>query len=164
MKQLAKTLNMATGNLYNYFPNKEAILFDVLEHQLLATLRKNREIAATKKPPADRLRLLARDLVARDLNDPVAAFVGIQGLRGLSDEHVAYFSKLMAEIRSLWVSVIADGAADGVFVVNDQKLCALSVLTLCSSVTTWFQPEGEYSADYVADCVADMALRMAGCP
>ena len=163
MKQLAKTLNMATGNLYNYFPNKEAILFDVLEHQLLATLSRDREIVATENPPADTLRLLARDLVARDLNDPVAAFVGIQGLRGLSDEHVVYFSKLMAEIRALWVSVIADGAAQGVFVVNDQKLCALSVLTLCSSVSTWFRPEGEYSAEYVADHVADMVLRMTGC-
>jgi hypothetical protein len=68
----------------------------------------------------------------------------------------------MAEICASWVAVIAVGVAAGDFKVRDAKLWALSALTLCSSISTWFPPEGEYSAEYVADEVADMVLRMAG--
>lgn len=162
MKELARNLDMAPANVYNYYSNKESILFDVLEHQLLGTVECNRQTINEQSAPQERLRGLARDLVMSDLNDPMAAFVGIQGVKGLSEGNLAYISRLMADIRALWVSVIADGIESGVFHVDDERLCALSVLTLCSSVSTWFRPEGEYSAEYVADEVAAMALRMAG--
>jgi hypothetical protein len=61
------------------------------------------------------------------------------------------------------VRVISDGVESGDFTVVDAKLCALSIITLCSSVSTWYQPGGEYSAQFVAEGVADMALQMAGC-
>jgi AcrR family transcriptional regulator len=162
MKQLAKSLEMAPGNLYNYFDNKESILFDVLEHQLLGVISRNRTILAEQSGPLERLHRLAWDLVINDLNDPLAAFVGIQGVRGLSNTNLEYVSGLMAQIRASWVAVIAEGVAAGDFKVRDAKLCALSALTLCSSISTWFQPDGGYSAEYVADEVADMVLRMAG--
>jgi AcrR family transcriptional regulator len=162
MKELARAIEMAPGNLYNYYPNKEAILLDVLEHQLLAMVGRDRQILARDESPADTLSALTRDLVVHDLNDPLAAFVGIQGVRGLSEENLAYISRLMGDIRASWIAVIAEGAASGAFAVRDPKLCALSVLTLCSSVSSWYQPGGEYSAEYVAEGVAEMALRMAG--
>ena len=162
MKQLAKSLEMAPGNLYNYFDNKESILFDVLEHQLLGVIARIRTILADESAPPERLRRLAWDLMIHDLNDPLAAFVGIQGVRGLSDANLEYVSGLMAEVRASWVAVIAEGVASGDFGDRDAKLCALSALTLCSSISTWFQPGGEYSAEYVADEVADMVLLLAG--
>jgi AcrR family transcriptional regulator len=162
MKELARSLDTAVGNLYNYFPNKEAILLDVLEHQLLAVLRRDKEILAREASPAETLRALAHDLVVNDLVDPLAAFVGVQGVRGLSEENVAYISRLMAEIRAAWTEVIAKGVAAGAFTAPDPKLSALSVLTLCSSVSTWYQPGGEYTAEHVAEGVADLALRMVG--
>jgi AcrR family transcriptional regulator len=162
MKELAQALGMVAANLYNYYPNKEAILLDVLEHQLLATLEHDRQTLAAEGPSPELLRTLVRDLVVRDLNDPLAAFVGIQGVRGLSDENLAYISGLMGEVRAAWVSLIARGSQRAEFHVHDPKLVALSILTLCSSVSSWYRPGGEYSAEYVADGVAEMALRMAG--
>jgi AcrR family transcriptional regulator len=162
MKQLAHVLDTVAANLYNYYPNKEAILLDVLEHQLLAVLERERETLAGGASAPEQLRTLVHDLVVTDLNDPVAAFVGIQGLRGLSAENLAYISGLMGEIRSSWAGLIATGASTGDFDVHDPKLVALSILTLCSSVSTWYRPEGPYSVEYVADGVAALALRMAG--
>jgi AcrR family transcriptional regulator len=162
MKELAQALGMVAANLYNYYPNKEAILLDVLEHQLLATLEHDQQTLAAEGPSPELLRTLVRDLVVRDLNDPLAAFVGIQGVRGLSDENLAYISGLMGEVRAAWVSLIARGSQRAEFHVHDPKLVALSILTLCSSVSSWYRPGGEYSAEYVADGVAEMALRMAG--
>jgi AcrR family transcriptional regulator len=164
MKQLGGSLEMTVANLYNYYPNKEAILLDVLEHQLMAVLARERKILAAEKSPAATLRALAHDLVVNDLNDPLAAFVGVQGLRGLSEENAAYISQLMAQIRSLWTEVLSDGAAAGAFDAKDPKFCALSILTLCSSVSTWYHPDRGYTPDYVASGVADLALRMAGAP
>jgi AcrR family transcriptional regulator len=161
MKQLAQALQTVPANLYNYFPNKEAILLDVLEHQLLAMRERDLAILARDAEPAELLRCLVRDLVVNDLSDPLAAFVGIQGVRGLSDENLTYVSGLMGEIRASWAGLISRGVRQGVFAVADPKLVALSILTLCSSVSTWYRPGGEYTAAYVADSIAEMALRMA---
>ena len=162
MKQLAQALDTVAANLYNYFPNKEAILLDVLEHQLVAMLERDRAILDRAQSPADTLRSLVRDLVANDLSDPLAAFVGIQGVRGLTEENLEYVTGLMAQIRTSWTEVIVAGSEQGDFDVQDPKLVALSILTLCSSVSTWYRPGGEYTAEYVAEGVADLALRMAG--
>jgi TetR/AcrR family transcriptional regulator, cholesterol catabolism regulator len=163
MKDLARALEIAPANIYNYYPNKEAILLDVLSYQLLALAGREQAILERQLSPADTLRELAYDLVVNDLNDPLAAFVGIQGVRGLSKENSNYISRLMADIRATWVAVINDGASSGAFPVRDPKLCALSTLTLCSSVSTWYQPGGKYSPSYVAEGVAEMVLRMVGC-
>lgn len=163
MKELAQSSKMAPGNLYNYYRTKEAILFDVLEHQLLRTIERNREILGAAESPERTLYELAHDLVVRDLSDPVAAFVGIQGVKGLTESNLERISSLMAEIRKYWLGVISAGAESGAFDVRDEKLSALSVLTLCSSVSTWFRAGGDYSAEYVAEGIAATVLRMVGC-
>lgn len=164
MKQLAQALDTVPGNIYNYYTNKESILLDVLEYQLVNVAARDREILARDATPTEKLQTLAYDLVVNDLSDPLAAFVGIQGVRGLSPDNLKYVSGLMADIRGMWVQVIAQGVEDGAFEAKDPKFCTLSILTLCSSVSTWYQTGGEYSAEYVAENVAALALKMAAAP
>ncbi len=162
MKQLAQALDMVPANLYNYFANKEAILFDVLHHQLSKLHEHTLHVVEGDDRPSVQLRGLAENLVLSDLNDPMAAFVGIQGVKGLSDGNLEIVSRLMRDIRAAWAGVIQRGVDEGEFDVEDVKLCTLSILTLCSSVAPWYQPDGPYTPEYVARGIAGSALRMAG--
>jgi TetR/AcrR family transcriptional regulator, cholesterol catabolism regulator len=163
MKQLAAELGMVPANLYNYYPKKEAILFDVLSHQLSSLLERDSRIVEDNPDPVDRIKAFAYDLVIEDLRNPLAAFVGQQGVNGLTRSGREKISRMMGKVRELWIQAVTDGVTQKKFVTADPKLSTLTILTLCSSTSAWFHPDREYSAEHVADYTATCALRILGC-
>ena len=63
MKQLATELGMVPANLYNYYPSKQAILFQVLDSQLKTLLAREDQILTSAGGPRDCLAELSRDIV-----------------------------------------------------------------------------------------------------
>lgn len=164
MKQLAQDLGMTPANLYNYYASKEAILFEVLTHELSSLLERNHTIVATCDDPVQRMRELAHDLVIEDLENPRAAFVGRHGTNGLAEEGRNFVAGLMSEVRAIWAATVEEGVARGVFDVDNVRLSTLSVLTLCSSTSSWYSISGDMSPEDVADHIAEAVLRILGAP
>lgn len=162
MKVLAAELGTVPANLYNYYPNKEAILFDVLSDQLQRLLDRDEKIVASSPDPVECMRGLAHDLVFEDLLNPLAAFVGQQGVSGLTKSRRQKVSRMMSDVRELWMETVKRGVAAGVFVAPDPKLSALTILTLCSSTSAWFKPSREYTPHEVASYTATCVLRILG--
>lgn len=162
MKQLAQELRMTPANLYNYFPSKEAILYEVLNHELTGMLDRNHRIVRDIEDPVERMRALAYDLVLDDLRSPTAAFVGRHGVHGLSEDARNEITDLMGQVRGIWSTSIGQGAATGAFDVDDVRLSTLTVLSLCSSTTSWYRPGGSLQPETVADHTAAAVLRMLG--
>lgn len=162
MKQLAKELGMTPANLYNYYASKEAILFEVLSHELHSLLQRSHTIVDANGDPVQRMRELAYDLVIEDLENPRAAFVGRHGVNGLAEDGRNYIAGLMAEVRAIWTATIQEGVTGGVFDVDDAHLSALSALTLCSSTSSWYSSSGDRSAEDVARHTAMAVLRILG--
>lgn len=162
MKRLAAELGTVPANLYNYYPNKEAILFDVLSDQLQRLLDRDGKIVAESSDPAECMRSLAYDLVFEDLRNPLAAFVGQQGISGLTQSRRQKVSRMMSDVRELWMRVVKQGVTEGIFVAPDPKLSTLTILTLCSSTSAWFKPSREYTPDDVASYTATCTLRILG--
>lgn len=163
IKRLAAELGTVPANLYNYYPNKEAILFDVLSDQLQRLLGRDKKIVAESSDPVECMRGLAYHLVFEDLRNPLAAFVGQQGLSGLTQSRRQKVSRMMSDVRELWMKVVQQGVTEGIFVAPDPKLSALTILTLCSSTSAWFKPSRDYTPDQVASYTATCALRILGC-
>jgi AcrR family transcriptional regulator len=159
MKLLAKELRMVPANLYNYYPNKQAILFDVLTTQLARFLERQTAILAKADHPVATLRALAHDLVMSDLTDPFGAFLTDHGLNWLTRANRKRVSEQMARVRAIWLDTIRTGQSSGIFREDPAKLATLIVLTLCSYVSTWFDPDGQFTAKEVADYTASAVIR-----
>ncbi|MPZ62984.1 MAG: TetR family transcriptional regulator [Propionibacteriales bacterium] len=164
MKQLANELGMVPANLYNYYPKKEAILFEVLSYQLTSLLARDTAIVEAHPEPVDQVYGLAYDLVFEDLRDPQAAFVGQHGINGLTKDGREKISSLMGEVRAMWRQAVEDGVASGDFETPDPKLSTLTIITLCSSTSTWYNAAGEFTPESVAEHTAAAALRSLGHP
>jgi AcrR family transcriptional regulator len=164
IKDLARVLKMVPANIYNYYPSKEDILFDVMEFQLSALLKREQQIMDTVDSPSERIRSLTYDLIERDLRDPLDAFVGRNGLQGLTRNRKKVISQKMGAIRAIWVRTITEGVELNEFHSSEPKLDALTLLTLCSSIATWFSPTGEYKAEQVASRTADLIIKALSTP
>jgi AcrR family transcriptional regulator len=162
MKQLAAELEMVPANLYNHYPSKEAILFEVLSSTLTELLAREREIVAQHDDPIAAVRALAYDLVLSDLEDELAAFVGHHGLNGLDGPARERIAAMMADVRGIWLDAVRKGVRSGAFDTPDPKLSTLTILTVCSFTSSWFDPRGKYSAEEVATHAAASVLRSLG--
>lgn len=162
MKQLALELGMAPANLYNYYPNKQAILFEVVTFQLRGALEREDAALAAFDDPILRVRAFSYDLVLNDLKDPLAAFVGHHGPNGLKGAARNKVSRMMSQIRGHWTDEISRGVELGYFDTPDPKLSALTALTLCSFVSSWYVPGQGYEPEKVAAHTAASVLRIVG--
>jgi hypothetical protein len=71
-------------------------------------------------------------------------------------------SRMMSRVREHWVVEITRGVELGYFDTPDSKLSALSGLTLCSFVSSWYAPGQGYDPEKVAAHTAAIVLRSIG--
>jgi AcrR family transcriptional regulator len=162
MKQLATALGMVPANLYNYYPSKQAILFDVLDAQLTTFIARQSAIVKSGRDPVETLRGLAYDLVMEDLQDPFAATLTHHALEWLTGRARKQVRKQLVQVREMWLDTVRKGQKAGRFHPGRPNLATLTILTLCSFVSNWFDPAGALSAHEVADYTAAAVLRCVG--
>jgi hypothetical protein len=82
----------------------------------------------------------------------------------LPDEH----RRRVRAIKRMYVdelrAVLRAGARMGTFDFPDVKVTAFALVTLCQSAYTWYDPEGEFTVDEVAEMYADFAAGMVRAP
>jgi tetracycline repressor-like protein len=68
----------------------------------------------------------------------------------------------MVQVRGLWLDTVRKGLRAGQFKTGRPNLATLTILTLCSFVSNWFDPAGALKAHEVADYTAAAVLRCVG--
>ena len=135
MSDVAEEARLSRPTVYQYFPNKEQLalgVIDKLHRHLIVELRK---LAAGPGPPAEKLRTL---LVTRVLFIYERVPHDAQCLNDL----FASIRPLLLERREQWLQVedeilgaiLAEGARDGTFVVEEPTLTARTLLTATGSL------------------------------
>lgn len=162
MREIAAELDMAVGNLYYYFENKEALLAFCQEDALAGLLELARRTAPVKgaaPEPADRrlFRVLAGHVVLlNELTPGSLAHLEVEALKGkrkaqIREQRRAY----EAEVQE----IIADGIRSGVFRDVDAKVASFAVLGAVNWTVKWFRPDGSQSAQEIGEECADLLVR-----
>lgn len=158
MRDIAEAAELSPANLYNYFQGKHEILFFCQDNSL------DRMIAALEK--------------ARRIKGSVAAklsFVIISHLRCLLDEIEGSAAHLLTNAlparqqRYLLAkrdryelgvrNLIASGMRTGEFVPGDAALMARAILGALNWSVQWFRPDGEMTAEEIAEKLANYLVR-----
>ncbi|MEP1352515.1 MAG: TetR/AcrR family transcriptional regulator [Tateyamaria sp.] len=158
MRQIAAEVGVQAGALYNYTPDKQSLLFDLMcnhMEELLAALPKESDA-----PPAKQLENFVRFHIAFHHERPDAVFIAYMELRNLAPDNFTVIEGLRRRYETALESILRAGAAEGVFSVQDTKVATLAVIAMLTGVTTWFRPEGRLSLRAVQDQYWDMVRRM----
>jgi hypothetical protein len=124
----------------------------------------------TATEPLGRLRQLVAAHVRWRLEHPAIAEVleialGVRTrINQLPDEH----RRRIRAIKRMYVdelrSVLKAGARTGTFDFADVRVTAFAIVTMCGSVHTWFDPDGDLTVDEVASMYADLVAGMVRAP
>ena len=158
MRRIAAEVGVQAGALYNYTPDKQTLLFSLLQGHMTDLLGAL-DAAQQTGPALARLERFVRFHIAFHLNRPDAVFISYMELRNLEPAHFQVIEGLRRTYEDALEDILRAGRAEGVFDMADTKIATLGLIAMLTGVTTWYRPGGRLSADEVAGVYWDMARR-----
>ncbi|WP_114294317.1 TetR/AcrR family transcriptional regulator [Pseudosulfitobacter sp. DSM 107133] len=159
MRRIAGEVGVQAGALYNYTPDKQTLLFDLMRDHMIELL------AAIPQDTGDATVALERFVrfhIAFHHDRPDAVFIAYMELRNLDPDNFAEIEALRRRYEDYLEKILRRGAEAGVFDVPDPKIATLAVIAMLTGVNTWFRAGGRLRLDEVQDIYWDMVRRSVG--
>lgn len=154
MRTIAAEVGVQAGALYNYTPDKQTLLFDLMQSHLEALLAQM-PVGASDDPLAALQAFVAFHLRFH-ADRPDEVFIAYMELRNLTAENFARIEALRRRYEDRLEAILRAGVATGVFRISDTKIVALAIIAMLTGVNTWFREGGRLSLDEVVAQYWDM--------
>ena len=160
MRALAAEVGVQVGALYNYTPDKQTLLFEVMRDHMSAVLE-----AATDDPSAPavaRLRAFVEFHITFHATRPDEIFIAYMELRNLTSENFAMIEGLRRAYEDRLEGILKAGVKEDAFQIADTKICTLALIAMLTGINTWYRSGGRLSLDEVSAQYTDMVFSVAG--
>ena len=158
MRDIATELNMAVGNLYYYFKDKEALLAFVQEDTLEALLELADRVRGQKLRANGRLFMLIEEHVVL-LNEEIPGSLAHLEVEALSEPWRRRVQDRRDAYERAFREIIEEGMATGVFRPTDPKVSAMAILGAVNWTVKWFRPDGSKTARQIGRECAELLVR-----
>lgn len=149
MRQIAAEVGLQAGALYLYTPDKQALLFDLMQEHMQEVLSRWQAEPRGDGPLAT-LDAFVRSHIGLSLERPEAVFLSYMELRNLSPDHFTAIESLRRAYEAELEAILAAGQAAGLFRLPDLRLAALAVIAMITGVNTWYREGGRLGRADVA--------------
>ncbi|NHQ75028.1 TetR/AcrR family transcriptional regulator [Roseovarius gahaiensis] len=150
MRQIAGEVGVQAGALYNYTPDKQSLLFDLLRGHM-DDLLQARAACAQPDDPLAALEQFTRFHIRFHHDRPEAVFVSYMELRNLTPENFEIIEGLRRCYEDQLEDILRRGVTEGRFDVAEPKIAAMAVIAMLTGVNTWFRDEGRLSLPEVEE-------------
>lgn len=148
MRQIAKEVGVQAGALYNYTPDKQTLLFDLMKGHMDALLA-----AWTAQPgtdgPLQALEQFTRFHIRFHSSRPDEVFISYMELRNLSPENFEQIENLRRRYEDALSDILRAGVQADVFDVPEPKVAAMAIIAMLTGVNTWYREAGRLSLEDV---------------
>lgn len=158
MRQIASGVGVQAGALYNYTPDKQSLLFGLMQGHMddLLTARSTRQVS---DDPLAQLEDFTRFHIAFHMERADAVFVSYMELRNLESGNFATIEALRRRYEDELEQILQQGVSSGVFSVPDTKIATLALIAMLTGVNTWYRTGGRLSVKEVEAIYWDMVRK-----
>lgn len=161
MRQIAREVGVQAGALYNYTPDKQSLLFDLMQTHMTELLDACHQ-RADDLPPLAALEAFTRLHLRFHSERPDEVFIAYMELRNLTEDNFAIIEELRRTYEDELEHILRAGVASGDFAVSDPKIATMAVIAMLTGVNTWFREGGRLSLDEVEQIYWDMVRKSVG--
>jgi AcrR family transcriptional regulator len=158
MRELADRLGMTPAAIYNHFPGKQELLSFILEETMKALVE---EVSSRIDPNADPVTKL-KEAIRAHLEFHAAyikeSLVSDSELRGLNPEGRQRVVAHRDAYEMIYRDILSEGMASGAFKAINPKMMTFAVVALCTGITIWYKPTGEWSLKEIAENYCDLVI------
>lgn len=162
MRQLAGEVGVQAAALYRYFPTKEDLLFILMREHMEALNAAWLAARPVDAGPMARLSAYVENHIAFHIGRRHSTHVSNMELRSLSPERLTGILKLRTAYEKELRAILRDGAAAGVFVLEEVELTAMALIQMMTGVIVWFRPDERLSVVGVTETYLQMTMRLVG--
>lgn len=150
MRQIASEVGVQAGALYNYTPDKQSLLFDLMKGHMDELLAAWNAHAGADCPMAA-LEEFTRFHIRFHSKRPEEVFIAYMELRNLSPENFTEIESLRRAYEDSLADILRAGVGAGVFDVSEPKVTAMAVIAMLTGVNTWYSDVGRLSLSEVEE-------------
>lgn len=159
MQDLADAIGIRKASLYHHVRKKEDLLFAIHQQLIDELIARTLEVVTGAESPATKIRKVLRVAMHFVGTHREEVTVFLQDRRVVNPDRWEAIVAKRDMYEQLVAGLIREGIANSDFIEINPVIATRGVLAMSNWGYTWFNPEGELSADEVADIFADMVLR-----
>ena len=164
MREIASAVGVKPASLYNHYPSKEEILWEIVQNALSEILQRQARALSENGDPTSRLRGFVRMHAEFHARESQAAKIVNHNLSSLSPPHYRRTTKDRHRYELRFRDLLEAGVAAGVFDIPDTRITSFAILEMGMGIALWYRPDGSLSVEELAELHVQLALRMVGCP
>ncbi|MCZ4264082.1 TetR/AcrR family transcriptional regulator [Erythrobacter sp. G21629-S1] len=158
MSQLTSELGLTKGAIYYYVTDKSDLLYKLHLKSIEATQQANTRGIAEGSNGFERVKLIIRYYVEALTRSRTETFILLEK-GALNDEQTRDIKKRRKQLETELREQIASGIEDGSMIPCDPKLAALSLVGAMAWISKWYEPDGDWRPEQVAQSMSEMLIR-----
>ena len=159
MSAIANATGIGKSSIYHHYPTKEDILLDIFRttmKDLQEMLEKRlREVIDTES----KIKAFIYCHIVFHIERQKEAIIADSELRGLTARNYKEIIQMRDEYERTVQDVLQEGVSEGLFAESDIKVISYAILSMCTSVCSWFKKSGNLSKEALAEIYADFILK-----
>jgi len=159
MREIAGEVGVGAGALYNHFATKQDLLVELMTAHMEALLAAWAEQEATSDGPAAALDAFSRFHIRFHADRTDEVFVAYMELRSLDRPNFHRIEKMRRTYEAQLEAILTEGAASGVFRIEDPRVATMAIIAMLTGVTSWYRQGGRLSAARIEEIYVDMVAR-----
>ncbi|CAM3589470.1 TetR/AcrR family transcriptional regulator [Smaragdicoccus niigatensis] len=163
LRDIADTVDLTVGSLYNHIASKEALLFAIMKSAMDGVLTAVDEAVEGINDPVRRLEALMKTTIRYYGENIRRSVIGNTELRSLPADYRVQIQALRDAYEDRLTAVLRECAATGLD-IPDVRMAAYACIAISAHVSTWYREGGDLSLDEVADTLTRMYAPLAGPP
>ena len=158
MRQIDSKVGLQAGALYNYFPDKQTILADLLINHMENLLQTWHKQKLPQKP--DKLLEFFVDFhIEYHLNRPEEVFIAYMELRNLNPDNFQKIEKLRNKYERILSEILTVGVNKNLFSCENTKVTSLAIIGMLKEVNTWYKKGGKISVPEMKSIYREIVLK-----
>jgi AcrR family transcriptional regulator len=164
MKDIAGECGFRPANIYNFFENKESILFEILYQEMEEILAPIRNLVSDESiDPRGGLRLIIENHLRLTLGEKrKSKLLFDSGLNNLAPKNRKKIIKQRDEYDRICITVLERGKKKGIFICENERLAVYCIASMIARSRIWYTPDGEYTVDNIINFMYDFSLKALG--
>ncbi|SMY11783.1 TetR/AcrR family transcriptional regulator [Brevibacterium jeotgali] len=163
IRMIAAASRLSVAGVYHHYPSKHAILVAVMSQAMEDLWQRSIAAdAAAQGGPVDRFVNIVTCLLEFHTQRRDEAFIALTEIRSLEANARADHIAKRDRQQRLVESVVEDGVAAGAFTTEHPRDASRAVVTMCTSVSDWYRPDGALSSSELAARYCGIALGAVG--
>lgn len=158
LDDVAEGLGVSKPTIYYYVDSKDAILYECVKTGLEMLQQAIREVDAAGGRAYDKLVAAMRAYVAIVTQDFGMCIIRV-GEDPLPPTERRKLRRIKAALDHEFRELIRQGIAEGSLAPCDPKIAAFTLAGALSWIGRWYAPEGEFTADQIADQCVGVLMR-----